>query len=447
MNKNDRFNATILNYGCNGEGVTKVNGETVFMPYSLTGENIEGVVIKSNSKFCLGKILKITNENINRIIPPCPYFAMCGGCQLQHATYKHSLEIKTQIVQNAISNIGKINYPIPRVLPSKEIYHYRNKIAMPINPKTKKLGMFRTASHNIVDIDECLLQKSLTSKLIKVFNEYLSKTTTPIFDETTKKGVLKHLVARELDNKILITVVINSNDLPDKEFLISLLKQNFENFGLSLNINKLKNNVILTHEFVNVYGENKIDVCEHGISYSINNGSFLQINNEIKDTMYQKIFEEIKNETVVDAYSGAGLLSALLSKHAKKVFAIEIIEEATKIAEKIKNDNLIQNLKNINGDCAEKLPNLLENMDTNSKQNLAIVIDPPRKGCDKKVLEAILKAKPQKIIYMSCDPSTLARDLNILMSNNMYEIKYIQPYDMFPQTKHVETLAVLRYKL
>ena len=446
MNKNETFSAKILNYGCNGEGVAKVNGEAVFVPYSLVDENIDGIVIKANSKSCVAKITDIQNKNANRIAPPCPYFSKCGGCQLQHANYEHALEIKTKIVQNAISNIGKIDYKVPNVLPSNEIYHYRNKIAMPINPKTKKLGMFRTSSHSIIDIDECLLQKPLTSKLIKVFNEYLSKTKTSIFDETTKKGLLKHLVARELKNKILITVVINGNDLPDKEFLVSLLKKNFDNFGLSLNINKLKNNVILTTAFVDVCGKNEIDVCEHNIRYSINNGSFLQINDEIKDTMYQKIFEEIENETVVDAYSGAGLLSAMLAEHAKQVFGIEIIEEATKIADKIKDDNLIQNLTNINGDCAVRLPELLNSLTDIEKQNLIVILDPPRKGCDKKVLDAILSVKPNKIIYMSCDPSTLARDLNILNDSGMYEIKYIQPYDMFPQTKHVETLAVLLKK-
>ena len=443
MIKSDKFNATIQNYGCNGEGVTKVNGETVFVPYSLVGENVDGIVIKANSKYAIGKIEQINIKSHCRINAPCPYFAKCGGCQLQHTTYENSLKIKTEIVKNAIKNIGKIDCDIPTVLPSKEQYHYRNKIDMPINPKTKKLGMFRTASHNIIDIEECLLQKTLTAKLITVFNKYLSQTKTPIYDDVTKKGVLKHLVARELDNKILITVVINSNDLPDKKVLVEFLSQNFDNFGLSLNINKLKNNVILTNRFVQVYGLTKIDVCENEISYSITNGSFLQINDQIKDTMYQKIFEQIENETVVDAYSGAGLLSAMIAKHAKQVYGIEIVEEATKIADRLKADNMIQNLTNINGDCAEKLPALLEGLTAEEKSNLIVVIDPPRKGCDKKVLEAILNVRPKKIIYMSCDPSTLARDLNILLNDTNYKIAYLQPFDMFPQTKHVETLAVL----
>lgn len=443
MNKNDKVNLTINNYGCNAEGVALFDGQIVFVPYSLVGENIDATIIKQTSKTNLAKIDNINNPSELRIKAPCPYFEKCGGCQLQHTTYQNTLKIKTEIVQNAITNIGKINYKISSTIPSENMYHYRNKIAMPINPKTRLLGMYRPSSHKIVDIENCLLQKNMISSLIKVFNGYLSQTKNTIYNDETKTGLLKSLVARETDNKLLVTVVINGNDLSDKNMLVDLLKQNFENFGLNLNINKLKNNVILTENFVDVFGDNKAEICENEIKYFISNQSFMQVNDEVKLKMYNAIFNEIENCYVVDAYSGAGLLSAMMAKHAKYVYGIEIVKPATELANELAKTNNIKNLKNINGDCAVELPKLMDNLKAEEKNNLTVVLDPPRKGCDKKVLDAIIQVKPQKIVYMSCDPSTLARDLKILQEQLHYNIKYIQPYDMFPQTKHVETLAVL----
>ena len=443
MQKNDKVNLTINNYGCNAEGVAFCSGQVVFVPYSLLGENLDCTIIKQTSKTNIAKIDQIKKQSDLRIAPPCPYFEKCGGCQLQHTTYENALKIKTGIVQNAINSIGKIQYQVLLTIPSENKYHYRNKIAMPVNPKTRKLGMYRPSSHKIVDVDDCFLQKTMISNLIKVFNNYLSLTKSSIYDDETKSGLIKSLVARETQNKLLVTVVINGDDLKDKNILVDLLKQNFEHFGLNLNINKLKNNVILTENFVDVYGENKVEIVENEIKYFISNQSFLQVNDEVKLCVYDAIFKEIKNSYVVDAYSGAGLLSAMMAKHAKFVYGIEIVKPATELADELKQNNNITNLKNINGDCAEELPKLLDKLSAEQKQNLTIVLDPPRKGCDKKVLEAIINVAPQKIVYMSCDPSTLARDLKILQDGLNCKIKYIQPYDMFPQTKHVETLVVL----
>jgi len=443
MKKNENITTTINNYGCNAEGVAKCNGQTVFVPYSLIGEKIDGIIIKANSNYAIAKITNITNKSVERITAPCPYYTKCGGCQLQHTNYLNTLKVKTEIVQNAITSIGKIDYKIPLTIASSNEYHYRNKIAMPINPKTRKLGMYRLGSHNIIDIDNCLLQKNNIAILIETINQYLSITKNDVYDDDTKKGLLKSIVAREVNNSILVTIVINGDDLNDKALLTNLLQSKFNNMGLSLNINKLNNNVILTNNFIHIYGLKSVEQTEFGITYSINNQSFLQVNDEIKTLMYQKIFEETKNDVVIDAYSGAGLLSAMLAKNSKEVYGIEIVTAATKLADELKEKNEVQNLTNINGDCAEELPKILNKLTDDEKENLTIVLDPPRKGCDKKVLEAIIGARPSKIIYMSCDPSTLARDLNILLTNNNYKIKFIQPYDMFPQTKHVETLAVI----
>ena len=446
MKKNDNINLTIQNYGCNAEGVAVFDGQVVFVPYSLVDENIDATIIKQTSKTNLAKIDQIKNVSQERIVAPCPYFAKCGGCQLQHTNYQNTLKIKTEIVQNAISKIGKINCKVNDCIASDNQYAYRNKIAMPINPKTKSLGMYRPDSHNIIDIDACMLQKQKINKLIKIFNQYLNQTKNTIFDEQTKKGLLKSLVAREIGDTLLVTVVINGDTLPDAKFLYDLLKQNFDNLGLSININKLKNNVILSNNFKNLFGIDNAILNEYEIKYQINNQSFLQVNDNIKHKIYDRIFEQIKDDIVIDAYSGAGLLSAMIAKHAKKVFGIEIVEEATKLADNLAKQNNLNNLTNINGDCAVELPKLLSTLSNTEKQNLTIVLDPPRKGCNKNVVDAILNAEPNKIIYLSCDPSTLARDLYLINQSNKYNINFIQPYDMFPQTKHVETLVVLNKK-
>ena len=395
------------------------------------------------NKFLIAKTTEIINKNPQRVTPPCPYFGKCGGCQLQHSLYANSLLIKQGLVQDAITNIGKINHKVLPCVGSDLTYNYRNKFAMPINPKTKHLGMYRTNSHSIVDIEHCLLQKENINKLIAVFNQYLKNTKTSIYDDQTKKGILKFLVAREINNKLLISVVINADKLTDQNALLNLLKQNFDNFGLNLNINKLNNNVILSNQFKHIYGLQEIEICENEIKYNINNQSFLQVNEDIKNKIYSSVFAEISNEIVIDAYSGAGLLSAMMCKHAKKVYGIEIVKPATELADKLKTTNNITNLTNINGDCAIELPLLIGKLSTEDKNNLTIVLDPPRKGCDKKVLNSILSVMPQKIIYISCNPSTLARDLNILLQDKKYQLQTIQPFDMFPQTKHIETLAVL----
>lgn len=445
IKKNDVISTKITNYGCNAEGVAKIDGQIVFLPYTLVGEEVTATIINDKSKFAIAKAISINNKNDARTTAPCPYFTRCGGCQLQHAKYDHALKVKTQIVQDAISNIGKIDFKINNCISSDNEYQYRNKISMPINPSTRKLGMFRTSSHKIVDIEKCELQKPLINKLIQVFNNYLNLSKTSIYDENTKQGTLKHLVAREIDNNLLVTVVINDDDLKDKKLLADLLKQNFESFGLNLNINKQHNNVILSDKFIEVCGLTQIQITENGITYFINNKSFLQVNNYIKNKIYSKVFEEIFNTVVVEGYSGAGLLSAMMAKHAKHVYGIEIIKPATELANLLKSANKISNLTNINGDCQKELPKLINSL--NLDNDFYVVVDPPRKGVDKNSLDAICSSKPKKIIYISCNPSTLARDLNIILSSGIYEVSEITPYDMFPQTKHVETLAILKLKI
>lgn len=439
MKKNDILDVSIVDMGCNLEGIAKVDGVVLFVPYAITGEKLKVQVINTKQRAYIAKILEINEPSPCRVKPKCPYFTKCGGCQVQHIAYEKQLELKTKLVQNAITNIGKLDIVVNPCVPCENQYHYRNKFAFPLNPETKKIGMFRTNSHNIVDISDCTIQQPWARDIIDIVNLYVEKNNVSVFDETAKTGSLKHIVARCFANQYLITLVINDEKLPNIESLIDALKQKFDNFGLNYNINKSENNVILSEKFRHIYGLKSIKCTEFGVNYEINNASFMQVNDDIKHKIYQAVFDAVSGDVVVDAYSGAGLLSAMLSKNAKQVYGIEIVPDAVKSADNLCRENKITNLKNICGDTAVELPKLASKLN-----KFSLVLDPPRKGCDQKVIETILKSAPEKIVYVSCNPSTLARDLCILKEK--YNVVSITPFDMFPETCHVETLAVLKHK-
>lgn len=439
ISKNDILDVNVIDMGCNLEGVAKHDGVVLFVPGTIVGEFAKVQVINTKQKAYICKPLEITSTSEFREASRCQYFGKCGGCQAQHISYAKQLDMKTKLVQNAITNIAKLDTIVNNCVPCDNIYGYRNKLAFPINPVTKKVGMFRTNSHNIIDIDNCLIQESWAKELIDIINNFIEKTGVSVYSDETKEGLIKHIVARCFDEQYLFTVVVNGNNLPNVDILVDLLKQKFVNFGLNININTLKNNVIMSSNFKHIYGLTSIQCDEFGVKYQITNASFMQVNNNIKKKIYNAVIGEVGNGVVVDAYSGAGLLSAILAQRAKQVYGIEIVEDAVNSANNLAKQNGITNLKNICGDTAVELPKL-----TKALGDYTLVLDPPRKGCDERVLQSILKSKPSKIIYISCNPSTLARDLSVL--KDCYGVAGITPYDMFPQTCHVETLAVLKLK-
>jgi 23S rRNA (uracil1939-C5)-methyltransferase len=315
---------------------------------------------------------------------------------------------------------------------------------LPVDKELRSVGMFRTASHSIVPIDNCYIQEEWCKDIIDIFNEYLKKSEVSIYDETTNKGLIRHLVVRRVNEGLLITIVVNGNDLKDSKMLVDMLKCKFVNFGLNININKTNSNIILTNDYKHIYGLQDIEVEEYGVKYSINNASFMQVNDYIKHKIYDEVLDEISpNDIVIDAYSGAGLLTAIMSQKCKFSYGIEIVKPAVDIANSLKVCNNITNMENICGDTTIELPKLVKRL----KDKFIVVLDPPRKGCSKEVMETLARVKPEKIVYISCNPSTLARDLfNLNSFTDCYEIEKIKPFDMFPNTKHVETLAVLKLK-
>lgn len=439
MEKRDKFSGEIIDINDDGNGVLKTNGEVIFVPNTCVGEQVSGIVINAKSKFAIGKCTEFLTKSPHRVEPACPYFPSCGGCDIQHLDYQTQLEFKQNKVAHLLKRVGGIDFDVKPTIPSTQT-RYRNKIALPVNEKGE-IGLYRKNSHNILPVEDCIISKSWIKQLIEIFSEYIQRFGVSGYDEKSHKGQIKHIVAREVEGSMLITIVSTTAKLPHLTDLESLLKTHFNNFGLNININTLQNNVILSDKFVQVCGIQELIQKENGISYPINNASFMQINDEIKSKIYSDVISNISSgDIVVNAYSGAGLLTAQIAQKAKFAYGIEIVEEASKSADTLAKNNNVTNMKNLCGDCAVLLPQLLSQLNT----ECTLVLDPPRKGCASSIIDAINQAKPTKIIYVSCDPNTLSRDIKLLSEN--FTLESVQPYDMFPQTAHVETLAILSLK-
>lgn len=443
IKKNDEIIVKIERLGANGEGIAVYDGIVIFVPFALVGEEVLVHIINDKNKYLVAKIVEIKTASPNRIKPKCPYFEKCGGCDLQHMDYEDQLRFKNKLVFDTLKKYADIDAEVQALIPSPKQFRYRNKFAFPVQNVggEVKIGMFRKNSHQIIEIDDCLLQSENTKKIIKIFKEYLKENNISAYDELTKQGIVKHIVVREAENSFIMTVVVTDKKFNNFSPLIEKLKQEFNEFGLFKNVNKLNNNVIFGDYDEHIYGLYELTKNEFGIKYFVNNRSFLQVNDEIKSIIYQKIIDELHEEqNVIDAYSGAGLLSSVIAKNGSNVYGVEIVKEATENANKLKKINNLYNLTNKNGDCAKNIPELANEF----KGNFAVVVDPPRKGLDEKVVNAFLLAEPKKIIYLSCGPATLARDLKLL--SQKYDIVSVEPMDMFPQTANVETLVSLRIK-
>ena len=443
MRKNDKIEIVVDDIGVNGEGIAHYDGYTIFVPYLIVGESAIVHILKVKDNIAWAKVEEIKISSNERIKPKCKYYQKCGGCVLEHVNSPYELKIKSEKIINAFKKNAGYEIKDILVVDSDKLYGYRNKSAFPIREinREKAVCMFRGSSHTPIQIDRCELAEENINIIINIFNEFLNENDISCYDEQTNTGLVKFLVIRVIDNIPLVTIVINGKDLPYKKNLCELLSKQFKIFGLNLNINTINNNVILTDKLIHVYGEKELKGEDFDIKYPVSSLSFLQINNFIKNQIYKKVLDNIiSNDIVVDAYSGAGLLSAMMAKKAQKVYGIEIIKDATKNADMLAKSNNILNLTNINGDCAIELPKLIKTV-TNGK--IKVVLDPPRKGCDKKVIDAIILSKVQEIIYISCNPATLARDAKILFDAG-YKLYEITGFNMFPQTEHVETLAIFK---
>lgn len=441
MLKNQIVTLDVERVGINGEGVAHCEGKVVFIKNALPPEKINARIICVKSKYCYA-IPAAENAVIGdfssiRTTPACPLFNKCGGCDLQHVKYENQLEIKRQRVEDEFKK-ARIDCTVSDVFASDRQLRYRNKMSLPIREVNGelKIGLFAASSHRVISCDDCLLQPLWNKEIIKGLKNFIESHGLTGYDEIRKKGDIRHLVVREVAGKMIVTVVCTRQiDLSDFVLFIS---RNFENAAVYLNIKNGDDNVILGEKWIMLYGNNCPTVID-GLAVDIHPAGFFQVNDYIRDRIYEAVREIIakgRPRLVIDAYSGAGIMTAMLAPYSEKIIGIEINEEASRSAEKLIQTNKIKNMRAVTGDVKDCLPEYI-----GSGDGVFTVLDPPRSGCDRGVIDTIIKARPEKIIYVSCNPATLVRDVSLL--NEIYKVDTVRPYDMFPQCSDVENLTVL----
>ena len=450
VEKNKEYIVDIIDNGFEGEGIAKIEGLTIFVPNSLKGEKVRILIVKVLSSHAFGKILEIIEKSDARIESDCATYKRCGGCSLRHIKYEETLKMKQNAVQSLVNKTLKTKIKVEETLGMEKPYHYRNKAQYPVGIDKKGkpvIGVFAKRTHEIIPIEECLIQNNETEKLAKFVFDFITKNNISIYDEKTGKGLVRHIVTKIgiKTNEIMCIIVINGHDIPNEEKLVNEITNNFENVKTIIkNINMKNTNVILGKENINLYGNGFIKDKLGEFIFKISPLSFYQVNPIQAEKLYKIGVEGAKitkNDIVFDLYCGIGTISLFMEKYAKKVYGIEIVEEAIEAAKENAIINNVNNTEFIAGDVEEILDNLI-----NRNNNIPdiVMVDPPRKGLDNKSIENILKIKPKKIVYISCNPATLVRDLSKL--EEKYNIEFIKPVDMFPFTGHCEVVTVLNLK-
>lgn len=465
MEKNQEKTGTVIAVGSNGEGILKEDGLVVFLPFSYIGEKVRYKVLKVTKNCAYGKVLEVLTPSEERVRTFCPVYQKCGGCQISHLNYSTQLRVKENNVKNCFSKIARLDVNVLPCEKSPKQFNYRNKLQLPVSCSENGavMGFYATNSHRVVPIDDCPINPAWTKNLICAFKKYFKEFNVFGYDEKTNSGDIREVTAKEIDGKLIITVVCLVDSIKGKDRLIELLKEHVKlEFSLFYNKNAKQTNVIYGEEFKLLYGDGTYSSTMLGINYKIGVQSFMQVNTLV----CEKLYNEVKNavncngeNVVIDAYSGAGLMTAILAKDSKRAIGVEIVKEAVDLANDLAKDNGLENkIKNYNAKCEDVIPKIVKE-ESLKTDNLSIVLDPPRKGCDIKVINAIKESGVQKIVYVSCMPSTLARDVGLLVGTLevedgqiviaenpkvQYQIEYVKPFDMFPETKHVETLVVIK---
>ncbi|MGU8440057.1 23S rRNA (uracil(1939)-C(5))-methyltransferase RlmD [Clostridium perfringens] len=451
VEKNKEYIFDIISQGYEGEGIAKIDNKyPIFIEGALKGEKVKVRIVKVNKNFAYGKLMEVLEASEERVNPPCAIYKRCGGCKLQHASYKAQLDFKWDRVKDCVSKIGKLDPSIVKYpLGMEEPWRYRNKVQLPIGliNGEVKIGFFAPRSHDIIDMESCLIQDEIGDKVVKLTREWIEKFNIRPYNvdgEYDEKGIVRHIMIRRgfTTNEVMVVLVTNGETLPHKEEFVDLMVKNIPGIkSVIQNINSKKTNVILGLESKTLWGEDTISDYIGDFRFNISPLSFFQVNPIQTEVLYGKALEYANltgNEEVFDAYCGTGTITLFLSQKAKKVYGVEIIPQAIDNAWINAKENKVENVEFFVGESEVVIPDLINK----GVKADVVVVDPPRKGCDKKLLDAITNIDAKKIVYVSCDPSTLGRDLQVLEENG-YKTLEVQPVDMFPNTSHVENVAKL----
>ncbi|MDY0395647.1 23S rRNA (uracil(1939)-C(5))-methyltransferase RlmD [Virgibacillus halophilus] len=452
VKKNDIVSLHIEDLTHEGNGVGKIEGYPIFIPYVLPGEKASVKVVKVNKNFGFGKLLEVQKTSPDRVEPPCDVFYKCGGCQIQHMSYRMQLEMKHNQVRNVMRKIAHMpDVPVHDTIGMEDPWRYRNKVAIPVGGKPGNLitGFYQMRSHHIIeDMETCVVQDEVNDRMVEAVRRIASKHGISQYDEKTDRGVLRHIMVRtgRQSNETMIVLITRTSKLPHQKVLVHELVETYPQIkSIMHNINNRRTNVIMGRDTNLLWGEPYIYDTIGDVQFAISAKSFYQVNPPQTKKLYEKALEYAnldENDTVIDAYCGIGTISLFLAQKAKKVYGVEVVPEAIEDAKNNAELNAITNVEFTVGQAEKVMPAW-------KKQGLnpdVIIVDPPRKGCEVDFLQAMIDMEPKRIVYVSCNPSTLARDLKILADGG-YATAEVQPVDMFPQSMHIESVARLERDL
>lgn len=447
MQKNDEIILEITGYSSEGSGIGKYNGMAVFVPSAAAGDTVKVHIVKVKKTYAYGKITEIITPSPDRTENSCPVFSQCGGCVYRHISYKAECKLKYEKVYEAVKRIGGTDILPSPIIPSACPDNYRNKAQYPI-AQNGRTGFYAFHSHRIISFDSCALQPAVFSEITDICSSWIKNENISVYNEETGKGLLRHLYIRiaEKTDEIMVCLVINGERLPKAEILTDMLKAALGNClkSLQININREKTNIILGGKCAVIYGEPHITDILCNIRVRLSPLSFYQVNRASAELLYNKAAEYAapENKTVLDLYCGAGTIGLSLADRAKRVIGVEVVPQAIEDA---RFNARLNGIKNAEFICADAKDAAAE-LESNGLKPDTVIVDPPRKGLTPKLVETIaLGFKPERVVYVSCDPATLARDIAVFRENGYALLEYT-PVDMFPRTAHVETIVLLQKK-
>ena len=448
IRKNDIFEADITAMTAEGSGICRAEGMAVFVPGTAVGDRCTVRIVKVLRKYAFGRLEKLLAPSPDRIAPDCPVAAQCGGCVYRHIRYEAELQIKTQRVRDALERIGGLqDFQMEPILAAPDRCRYRNKCQLPIGLSKDgalQLGFYAVNSHRIVNTESCLLQPEAFDRAAAAFRRWYAVSGESVYDEASHSGVLRHLYMRrgEMSGEMMVCVVANGAALHEEALLVEMLREAVpEITGVLLNVNRERTNVVLGKTCRTLWGKDTITDTLCGLAFEIAPHAFYQVNRTQAERLYGKAAEYAGltgAETLLDLYCGTGTIGLSMAKNAKKLIGAEIVPAAVENARRNAERNAIQNAEFLCADAAEAARILFER----GEKPDVIVIDPPRKGCDSALIATIAAMRPKRVVYVSCDPATLARDLK-LFGESGYKTETVTPADMFPGTAHVETVVLL----